>query len=1078
MADNSKLSKPGLIPLKVENQGSLITTQINKINFSGSGVTASVGQFNDIIISIDGGGGSGGGVTQIIAGTNISISPVGGTGAVTINASSTTVSASYALSSSYALTSSYASTSTSASYAATSSYAKNIIISGSINNVDYIDFNTGSATPAWKSGRVFWDNTDGALSVYNAEQDITLQVGQENWTRVSNRTGATILNGTVVRLLGAHGDVPEVELAQSLLISGSVNLQNQILGVATHNIEDNSKGYITTQGLVRGLNTNAFNDGDTLFVGTGSAGVLQNTSPVAPYEIIPVGVCVKASPGTSGIIYVAVQEPLDFSDLSSVLVTGSYSIGDIWTYILSGSTGVWTHTNQLSGSYGITGSLRTTGSIISTFVTASSLTGSFTGSLIGTASYAADFNKTGLITTGSFGTTQIISGSLTLGNTTSTTNDNITITGTSAGGGVAFISASKFLKIGATLDLTLESPSGIYTNAPYVLVGDSTGGTTDVEIYGSTAITAQTPLFTVNADSTVMNGALEVTGGITGSLFGTASYVENIPSLQQVTDTGYTTTNPITSAGFNSTEISNITYFDDIEEDGLLLDNINAGADSTVNLGLGASTEYLGGLKAIPSTYAASAKRNLVSLVSYGQNRIGIIANYDSSGTAQDIIFSNYGTYITPQLQIKGSTSNILVNTNTDTGEKFQASGSSKFNGNLTITGSSTNSLLVKGSGTTSATSTLLVQDSSANSSLEVLDDNVTTVGRFSGFSNSATTLRIGHKTSNQYATNLVLDPNKDDNTYYKVVMQANYSSAQPFQLYSNGVQTWLYGYGNPMFATDPAMKIPAQISMGTTDIGKSEISGSVLFIHGENYYAQAAYVRYTSLSTGVATLRGAVTGLWTGNAFRVWNYENTSIDLGVNNVRRLQVTPSGINVTGSLVAPSITGSLQGTASYATTANYAASTPTVPSTLFVQGYLTSNQSIPNNTDTIIDFERQYDPNLWLDIGTRRFTPTIAGYYLVTFGTWLENPASPTNQVNMQIRKSTGGGPPGTVMIVQQPLNNGTGISLTGTRIYYMDGATDYLDFTIFQGSGAPKDLLYGGTPDGSGTWFSAHLITM
>ena len=374
------LTKPGLIQLKVENQNSLLTTQVNKINFTGSGVTASVGPFNDVTVLINGGGAASG-VTQIIAGTNISISPPGGTGVVTINASSTTVSASYALSSSQATSASWAvsaSRAISSSYSATSSYSQNLIISGSVNNVDYIDFNTGSAVPAWKSGRVFWDNTDGALSVYNAEQDITLQIGQENWTRVSNRTGATILNGTVVRLKGAHGDVPEVELAQSVIVSGSVNLLNQILGVATHDIEDNSKGFITTQGLVRGLNTNAFNDGDTLFVGTGSAGVLQNNAPVAPYEIIPVGVCVKASPGTSGIIYVAVQEPIDFSDLSSVLVTGSYSIGDIWTYIASGSTGVWSHTNQLSGSYGLTGSLNAT---------------SFTGSLFGTSSWSVSSSQ-------------------------------------------------------------------------------------------------------------------------------------------------------------------------------------------------------------------------------------------------------------------------------------------------------------------------------------------------------------------------------------------------------------------------------------------------------------------------------------------------------------------------------------------------------------------------------------------------------------------------------------------------------------------------------------------------------------
>lgn len=291
--------------------------------------------------------------------------PYGSNSVITSSYSLTALSASHAITSSYAISS---------SYAATASYSQNIQISGSVNNVDYIDFNTSSAIPAWKSGRVFWDNTDGALSVYNAEQDITLQVGQENWTRVSNRTGTTITNGTVVRLLGAHGDAPEVERAQSILVSGSVNLQNQILGVATHDIEHNSKGYVTTQGLVRGLNTNAFNDGDTLFVGTGPAGVLQNTAPQAPYEIIPVGVCVKAGPGGSGIIYVAVQQPYDFSDLSSAFIDGIYHYGDLWTYVQTGSVGVWKHTNQLSGSYGLTGSLTVTSGV--------------TASLLGTASFA------------------------------------------------------------------------------------------------------------------------------------------------------------------------------------------------------------------------------------------------------------------------------------------------------------------------------------------------------------------------------------------------------------------------------------------------------------------------------------------------------------------------------------------------------------------------------------------------------------------------------------------------------------------------------------------------------------------
>ena len=265
--------------------------------------------------------------------------------------------------SSWAVSSSRAIT---ASYALTASYAFNPIISGSINNVDYIDFNTGSAEPTWKSGRVYWNNTDGALSVYNSEADISLQVGQENWVRAYNASGVLITNGTVVRLVGSHGDTPEIQLAQAVQVSGSITRDNQILGIATHDIEIASFGFITTQGLVKGINTNAFADGDKLYVSS-SAGKITNIPPVAPYELIPAGIVVKAGPGGSGIIYSDPYQPMDFSDLSSVYVTGSYTDGDLWTY--NGPTKTWRHTNQLSGSYGITGSLQAT---------------SLTGSLLGT----------------------------------------------------------------------------------------------------------------------------------------------------------------------------------------------------------------------------------------------------------------------------------------------------------------------------------------------------------------------------------------------------------------------------------------------------------------------------------------------------------------------------------------------------------------------------------------------------------------------------------------------------------------------------------------------------------------------
>jgi len=159
-------------------------------------------------------------------------------------------------------------------------------------------------------------------------------------------------------------------------------------------------------------------------------------------------------------------------------------------------------------------------------------------------------------------------------------------------------------------------------------------------------------------------------------------------------------------------------------------------------------------------------------------------------------------------------------------------------------------------------------------------------------------------------------------------------------------------------------------------------------------------------------------------------------------------------------------------ASYALTASYAVNHKVVTSTYVVQGKLSANQLIPTASDTTIQFVDDFDPNNWWDASTYRFTPTIAGYYNISFGVWFDNMAASSSvQVNAQARKNGN-----SFMLIQQPCNVGTGISLTGAKIIYLNGSTDYLDFTAYNGAFVSKNIQQG-TADGSGTWFSAILIT-
>ena len=350
---------------------------------------------------------------------------------------------------SWAVSSSRATTS---SYSLTSSYNVNPTISGSINGADYVDFSTnyiiGTNAPAWKEGRLFYDSGSGGLAFYNWEQDVTLNIGQEQWLRARNQTGVTITNGSVVRLSSAIGDRPTVVLAQSVDQTNNFSTANEIIGMATHDIEHGTDGFITTFGLVNGLNTAAFAAGDLLWVSQ-SAGQFTNVPPSVPFDKIFVGIVARSNVA-NGTVFMTPLTSIHFHDLSSVSAS-AYQQGDIWMY-RSGSAGLanaWINTKQLSGSYGITGSLNVSQGITAT---------SFTGSLFGTASVAVSAS---FASTASFVNTLnqnvLITGSATIASTTAGASENTLTLGPSPAGGT-----------GEGGQLGLNAVGGTYTSASFI----------------------------------------------------------------------------------------------------------------------------------------------------------------------------------------------------------------------------------------------------------------------------------------------------------------------------------------------------------------------------------------------------------------------------------------------------------------------------------------------------------------------------------------------------------------------------------------------------------------------------------
>jgi hypothetical protein len=145
----------------------------------------------------------------------------------------------------------------------------------------------------------------------------------------------------------------------------------------------------------------------------------------------------------------------------------------------------------------------------------------------------------------------------------------------------------------------------------------------------------------------------------------------------------------------------------------------------------------------------------------------------------------------------------------------------------------------------------------------------------------------------------------------------------------------------------------------------------------------------------------------------------------------------------------------------------------IQSDYVVLGVLSGNQSIASaGSNKTVQFVDQYDPQGWYNASTYRFQPTIAGYYLITYEAWWETAAS-VNQFNIQIADQSGN----QIVINQIPSSTVSGSSHTVARIHYMNGSTDYVYFTAFNGTSGAVNLLQGGTSYGAGgTFFTAFLI--
>jgi hypothetical protein len=216
-----------------------------------------------------------------------------------------------------------------------------------------IQFDTNSSV-GFMEGKLSWDVNYETLKL-NLDNDVNLQIGQENYVYVKNNTGVTIPNGKVVYITGVSGIYPTVDLA----IADNVNTSKAI-GLSTMDIVPGGLGYITNLGIVHDLNTNAWLNGDRLYLSDVSAGELSDT-PGLVWAFI--GIVLEVS-ATTGSILINPQDLTSLTGLTDVLIA-SLNINQVLTW--NGLHWINANTGTVSAGSGVVYFLSSIDSDISTY---------------------------------------------------------------------------------------------------------------------------------------------------------------------------------------------------------------------------------------------------------------------------------------------------------------------------------------------------------------------------------------------------------------------------------------------------------------------------------------------------------------------------------------------------------------------------------------------------------------------------------------------------------------------------------------------------------------------------------------
>ena len=200
----------------------------------------------------------------------------------------------------------------------------------------FVDFDvTNSASATSSIGRLFWNTEEGTLDL-GMDNDVVQSIGMEFYMPpTKNNSGEEIPNGAFVMATGVQGD--RITIAKAVT-NGSIDPMYMI-GVATQTIEIGSEtGLITTDGIIRDLNTASWAVGTILYPNSAVPGGLTSTQPQSPNIKTAIAIVLRQQQNT-GRIYVRMTNGSVLGGTDSNVQITTPTDGQVLTY--DSSTGIW-----------------------------------------------------------------------------------------------------------------------------------------------------------------------------------------------------------------------------------------------------------------------------------------------------------------------------------------------------------------------------------------------------------------------------------------------------------------------------------------------------------------------------------------------------------------------------------------------------------------------------------------------------------------------------------------------------------------------------------------------------------------